>query len=712
MKKKNINNILLVIVIVILFSLTGYLMVKNSKNELSKNIASSEVNVGDGKCYSDCHWYCGTTIVNGPSTRCGQIWGTNTEIKPTYNCNTVTDCSDGGGSSGGGGPSATAEPKKVDCASGYEHTAGHVYDDNDCKPKKITGVTSSTSRKYFTPKEASGEFSTIDITPSDAPASLSLDGSGFSLSGKKLYFSNPAKGSGSTCKINSVTVKAENTRPSSKKSGTISACVYCSDDWNESSGYWKESGRVSFSNHYSTEGCNFYSEYESDIYGNKYYKKWYGRCCGVSAPKQDYGYCYGDQPYIGIATSVQWKLGPPSAGGAYPYIYKDITDESKCTTMSNANACKSSRVNTGKKEDKATSCEGTVSFSTNNFSTSCADGGSSFYNIACTTQVSTTFDADDNLVNSGYSLYQGQGFKFNVGVSETITCNATFNPTLWSNAYEKIMNKMEKVVSRKGGSDTAYRAYKENNYIKYENFIKQLQKEDGEDWYKAHKATYAEIYELYTIARSIEEIVNEYNAFKVPEDTAATATLNMSYSSNKSKSNTTYNYTLVSDKEECTPVKKVSETHNSITSNGKRGASWLEAPSNYTQIYHKIVNLYPQNASINKKNGEAIYDNTNTSITVLDGGNKIYLGNGTNAQDIPISITVSGLARNGSTVTNDKCSIKVTDRSMLYRPIELKNPFINTSWQKGENWINSLYDFTGTIHANTWSQKSMSNIDF
>ncbi len=73
-------------------------------------------------------------------------------------------------------------------------------------------------------------------------------------------------------------------------------------------------------------------------------------------------------------------------------------------------------------------------------------------------------------------------------------------------------------------------------------------------------------------------------------------------------------------------------------------------------------------------------------------------------------IKVSGLASNDSKVNNDKCTFRVVNIPLTYRPIDVSNPFINDSWEKGVNWVNKLYDFTRVIHADTWRESAYNTI--
>ena len=50
-------------------------------------------------------------------------------------------------------------------------------------------------------------------------------------------------------------------------------------------------------------------------------------------------------------------------------------------------------------------------------------------------------------------------------------------------------------------------------------------------------------------------------------------------------------------------------------------------------------------------------------------------------------------------------------QEIKYRPIDINNPFINDSWEKGENWVNSQYDYTGIIDKDIWNKRALYNIN-
>ena len=128
--------------------------------------------------------------------------------------------------------------------------------------------------------------------------------------------------------------------------------------------------------------------------------------------------------------------------------------------------------------------------------------------------------------------------------------------------------------------------------------------------------------------------------------------------------------------------------------------------------------MFPQ-VYIEKKSGTILTSSNSNSI---DGGNKIYIDYDAKGSkegvESYMSITINGKNTSSTSNTeaelkikNNKCGIKVFNVELKYRPIEISNPFINNSYladlsKKDVNWINSKYDFTKVIKADTWEKSS------
>ena len=116
------------------------------------------------------------------------------------------------------------------------------------------------------------------------------------------------------------------------------------------------------------------------------------------------------------------------------------------------------------------------------------------------------------------------------------------------------------------------------------------------------------------------------------------------------------------------------------------------------------------NIITDKKGNFNTIEGTECPKNTIDGGNKIYTDMATDVTNentsYPINITIGGLGSNDSSVTNDKCNLKIIESKYIYRPIDVSNPFISNSWQKGKNWVNETFDFTKVINKDTWQDNS------
>ena len=57
-----------------------------------------------------------------------------------------------------------------------------------------------------------------------------------------------------------------------------------------------------------------------------------------------------------------------------------------------------------------------------------------------------------------------------------------------------------------------------------------------------------------------------------------------------------------------------------------------------------------------------------------------------------------------------KCNLQVVNNELIYRHVDLNDPFIKNSGHKiGQNWLNSRYDFTKILKPNVWTKDSMYN---
>ena len=683
MKKDDVK-LLTVIAIIFVLVFLGYFVAKNNYLK-DKSYLNNSSNVQLADKVQDCKNNCP-----------GECAGNQYCITE---CQRGCERSSGGGGGGNGGstnPSYTPTPVPTPepCPFGYEGTKPN------CTMIKITGVDVGTYGTYFEKASADGGyFALAQALPNGKViANYKLTNkSGYSMNGARVLLSGHAVGKGISPACDSTSVVAYND-VSKSTSKTITACVYCGsfDKW--VSGYWKMKGHPGVATAKSVPGCTFYD----DGHYGKYWTKASTRCCGDSIPESDYGFCYGDEPYIGIATRVEWHQGPKLKsynGLSYVYEGSDDWDKSECHLLAKPDTCEEKNLPPEPVKKEATKCEDKVDFDFDSSTKICASGNSSFYQIKCHTDIKSIFDMDDNVVNSNYRLFKGQGFKFNIEISEKVTCSGTFNPNAWETAFERVMAKLRTVKPHGNSSlGTAEQAYMKNSVSAWDKYMEDLEKIDGKLFTSDTKSF---IIWWYKVGKALEELIDNYNKFEPTKESTEQANFTMKYLINGSEKEQVYTTSFERDSTSCKPVKTIKKTY-SISNKPK----WIESPKQFVTVYEKHVNLYPESVTIDKTSGDV----TNKATNVLEGGNKIYIDNDAKAQTIPLSIVVTELARNKSKITNNACSIKISDLNLLYRPIDITNPFISDSWEKGENWINSVYDFTSTIHSNVWSGNSLYKI--
>ena len=645
--------------------------------------------------------------------------GTYTDTTKQTSCKTCpagNSCKFGVKTACSGISSYQPDPGKDECLTncfaweGYYATPADSDQHTACEIAPVKNVSCKSGYKYIAKGE---ELNSAYCTAEGPSPQITLKGlqwnsssNKFSLqpNGENAFVKNGGLegGSGNGCQNNSATISATNSGAGSGGEATISVCVYCKS-WSSSSGHWRLDSGPSLSSASSSPGCIFFSEPD----GEQYKKAW-NRCCASAIPPNNYGYCYGDEPYIGIASKTKWVYSNKDAQTSeYPYKYPHsmVDNEDECHKME-ARSCTTTSPQKETKNLEANACEAGVRMELSKYDIDCSGDGN-FYSFSCDQKIYTDFDyGADGSQQTNTNLYFGQGIGYNIKVTTKVSCTATFYPDVWRASYNRVLDKMKKVWSRVSGptSVSAYSVYMQNNSDNFEKFINNLKTADGSDWDKAAKEVASEIYGLYNLARDIESKVDIYNNYQLKEKYNETATLKMDYVKSKNNDNI-INFVRESEKS--------SDSGKQITHNHSLGISWIKNPSNYKWDLTRETILVPEKVYFDKNNGEVVF---NDSGSVVDGGNKIYVD-----YDIPkdskitMHILVSGLGgqdanvpeeeHKTSSVKNEKCIISEKDIELSYRQIDVKNPFINTNWPKGENWYNEIakYDFTKTIHANTWS---------
>ena len=547
----------------------------------------------------------------------------------------------------------------VQCRDNYELKNGSCVE----KIPKVASVSGGGKTVYLAAGESASFSFTAKSDPSNAsnfsPSWSVSPGAGASGGGSgttySLRASGNGKGSGSSCKTTTYTVTAKS--GGSSKSASASVCVYCSP-WTFHSAklYYKSKQNTSK----PAKGCHYFVG-EQQISGGYSYTGYWSRCCG-SPPSSTLGACYGDEKYLGIASKVEWLPGP---SGNLKYKYSNITDSNKCTLMPEPTTCTPHSLAPTPVNKSANYCEDEVVLDLKD-GESC--GGNEFYQVSCTKRIIVNFDYGNDGVTTSKGILAGLSYDFGIKISTIKTCEATFNVEAWKSTYKKIMDKI--------------------------NTIPASEKD-------AH--VLSKKYELENKRKDIIQIVNSYNNYNLTDSGNEKAALSMDYTVVGTQKKSTHQFV--------TEVINEGSGKYSNVVNHNLGVSGVQNPRNYSWTNandKRVVKLIPQKTYLNK------YDGTPTTDLnkAVDGGNRIYVDYNIDTGKYKLKINVTGLGHKdkGSTVINNKCEIIVSRPTLYYRPIDVSNPFINSSREVGKNWLNNKYSFTNTIKANTWSVKSLNDL--
>lgn len=445
-----------------------------------------------------------------------------------------------------------------------------------------------------------------------------------------------------------------------------------------------------------------------------YCKKYKERGCTEWPSTPVYSYCCVDNGIPGLSKNVFYVEGVKTKNCAeyaakkgYPevnYTLLDKYDKNKCKAPDKiVGMCSSSSSTPEKQEKQAPECESRVDMTISE-GVKCSNDSSvtGFYKIDCDRYVKTNFDyGNDGKKDTDITLFKGEGINFGIDVESSIKCTYEFDNEKWKNVYNSALSRIKNVDSKLGDYVTS------NNENEWEKYINNtILKIKGVKTAKL-------LYEWWNIIKDLKNQVKYYNEYKpegFKENEAAIVSINTKENGEKVTKN--YSFTSI-----ITDGGKFTKTNSVKKPLGVKG---VDDPYSYktssTSNPTKVV-LIPKKVCVNMTTGEVV--STTSSGTCpknsIIGGNKMYIGYNTdvtkNKETYSINITVTGLGNNDSSVINNKCTFKVVEPKIIYRPIDISNPFINDSWEKGINWVNNLYDFTKVIHSTTWSETTYKKIE-
>ncbi len=609
------------------------------------------------------------------------------------------------------------ETKQTSCKKCF----GVVSDDKaSCDECKINSFTSNLNRvstgdsfvvSLFATKGCKNYSIKIDAPNDSSGASGTTVGEGSVISQVSITAGSP------TCATHKVSVSISG----DDESIGSSVSVYVSKEWQgpKAKGVYKKALPV------NGTSANLQ---EKDTYGTcnphpddptKYLcVDIYNRGCSPEQEEPHYNYCCMDREYLGLSKQTDWeeyrlkKECPNSETFPYMILQTDANKEkinkSTCKEYKVPGRCTPSEPKVTGKTVYADICEDSKAIVLDDTSQSCVNKSDGFYTIDCKRKIYTDFDyGSDGSQETNRTIFGGQGFKFSINAGTEVTCEATFNDSVWNNVYNKFVKKIEYI------DDTLVTLIERDDDVEWKKRVDKLVERDH-----LSKNTQSDLYNLWNIIDELRQVAIGYNKFNPTDNYAENSVLKLSYKL-KDESNTiedtfvfdktisegSFKYTKSETQPDLVDPYFSDNCYTGTVSEIKERCN----PLNY-EVTNKddkrVVKFNAKQTYIKRYDGKV----TTETESTIDGGNKIYTEYDIDKGYWPITITVSGLA-GGSQVINEKCDVYTNDVKLQYRSIDVGNPFINGGWDRGENWVSSKYDFTQTIHSTTWSEATQNTIN-
>ena len=371
------------------------------------------------------------------------------------------------------------------------------------------------------------------------------------------------------------------------------------------------------------------------------------------------GACFGNTPNFKDATKVKWSnTGNTSV---YQYIYKNVSKDQCNLPPKIPDICENSYIKPSGKKANATTCGGVTSLE--NTVTICDNPNSAnaYYQVKVTKTYSSQVDYQE------YSTKPGVGFKYDIIIDESDKVVATFDKDKWIKHYNDYYNEMKK--------------YKNDN-----------------PWYWYYKRN------IDNLVSNLEYYNNNYINWNIKEKDIKIG-FNISYKENGKTHTMEYN-NFIKDTNASKQTKNViSKTPITINVNGEKYTTY-----NIEQTIKSTTKMIPNNVTLTRQSRYLTIGTSVNSSNQASGGNKIYITiNEDNKKKIVylddgtynINLTVN---IDGNVITNNKCPLVIKSTNLIYRIINVTNPFINKNYPRGVNWLNSTYDYTKVIRSDTWTR--------
>ena len=321
----------------------------------------------------------------------------------------------------------------------------------------------------------------------------------------------------------------------------------------------------------------------------------------------------------------------------------------------------------------------------------CEGPKKNYYNITCNEVIDTKFngpvlDSSMNENNNAY-LFYGTGFKYKYNATSNFSCHGEFDVDYYY-AYLDSMLTYYRVICKEEGKTSQERK------AQCESFVNEHKKE------------------------LISDIAGSYYKFDPNYTFKGDVELNDEYQkNNKTMTDSVYTVTLVDNNEAHEAIvcgKLIKDNANvSLDSDGK-----IHLKNNANATHQQLSNASKFDYAINQyiekiiplaclKNGKIVYGQTCTESQKL--GSQFFVSDSRDAvgKDYNYTVEAKNLGFSNYGTNSTKCNIVIVDNDIIYRHVDLNDPFIqktNSGHEIGRNWLNNKYNFTKIVNPNVWSE--------
>lgn len=366
-----------------------------------------------------------------------------------------------------------------------------------------------------------------------------------------------------------------------------------------------------------------------------------------------------------------------------------------------------------------------------------------YYTIDTYSEDKVSFDMNkDGKEEDTLKLKSGESFTFEVKVETKKELTGTFKASEWKSKYTSLENeyislenflKPDNGVAREntarhtlatvsptitvtttydcevdGKKTTCSKEAQEPNpvYVEAQEIISEIEKAR-----RRKPECYNELLELESIVKYYNDnyvnITNKNFFTPVPE-----VKLNFKYKSDGKELEQTASFSINESKSNMYPtIEKADKKQVLYIAETKITKNKVET---FNFIYNNKNNpskLYylPQEQTLNKRTGELGSDYP------VNGYNRIYTDKqkvDAGVYDVSIKVEHLGVEGNEYELPNNNCKLSYQESELLFRVIEVSNPFISSTYVPGINWKDGRYgyNFTGIIDNLVWSKKVSSEV--